>query len=101
LPAVLQRPTILRAVEELKMLTQTDVEHGRYEARRKAQLDYNSAMGYAREQGEMFGKLVGSIHAYERILQRPQTPQEQLLALAPDDLQHLAEDLEKQALNHR
>jgi hypothetical protein len=55
-PAVLrQQPLVLRALEELKMLTQTDLERERYEARRKAQLDHNTLMYEAqmigREQG--------------------------------------------------
>ena len=94
LPAALQQPSILRAVEELKMLTQTDVERERYEARRKAQLDYNSGMNFARTQGEM----IGAIHAYERMLRQPVTPKDQLLTLRLGDLTRLAEDLEKQAL---
>jgi hypothetical protein len=93
-PAVLQQPSILRAVEELKMLTQTDIERERYEARRKAQLDYNSGMNYARTQGER----IGAIHMCERMLQRPETPKEQLIALSLEDLTRLTEDLEKQAL---
>jgi predicted transposase/invertase (TIGR01784 family) len=40
LPAALQQqPLVMRAVKELQMLTQSDVERERYEARRKAQLD--------------------------------------------------------------
>src|SRR5665213_3087800 len=60
LPAALQQPLILRAMEELKMLTQSEIERERYEARRKAQHDHNSAMGFA--------KRVGAIHAYEQLL---------------------------------
>src|SRR5438874_110053 len=45
LPAALQQhPLARRALEELKMFTQADLERERYEARRKAQLDHNSAM---------------------------------------------------------
>lgn len=101
LPAALQQPSILRAVEELTMLTQTDIERERYEARRKAQLDYNSGMNFARTQGEMIGEMIGTIRTCERMLQRPETPKEQLLALPLADLHHMAEDLEKQALNPR
>jgi predicted transposase/invertase (TIGR01784 family) len=39
LPAALQRPLVVRALEELKVLTQDDLERERYEARRKALLD--------------------------------------------------------------
>ena len=101
LPAVLQKPSILRAVEELKMLTQTDIERERYESRRKAQLDHDSAINYAIRQGRTIGEKIGAINAYERMLQRPQTPKEQLLAQSLEDLALLAEDLEKQALNRR
>jgi hypothetical protein len=101
LPAVLQQPSILRAVEELKMLTQTDIERERYEARRKAQHDYISAIGDARRQGEITGQKIGAVHAYQRMLHRAETPKEQLLALSLDDLTQLAADLEKQALLER
>jgi hypothetical protein len=96
LPA-LKPPSILRAVEELKMLTQTDIERERYESRRKAQQDHNSAINFASRQGEK----IGAIRICERMLQRPQTPQEQLLALSPEDLNRLADDLEKQVLSRR
>ncbi|HZK82431.1 MAG TPA: Rpn family recombination-promoting nuclease/putative transposase [Humisphaera sp.] len=103
LPTALQRPSILRAVEELKMLTQTDIERERYESRRKAQLDHDSAMGHARRQGELSGEIIGekigAIHAYERMLHRPRTLKEHLLTLSLDDLTRLADDLERQALN--
>jgi len=101
LAPVLQQPSILRAVEELKMLTQTDIERERYEARLKAQHDQNTLIGYAREQRERAekaekGEAIGAIHAFERMLQRTQTPKEQLLAISQEDLARLAEDLEKQ-----
>jgi len=38
-------------LEELKMLTQTDLDRERYEARRKALLDYNTGMKVARLEG--------------------------------------------------
>jgi hypothetical protein len=83
------------------MLTQTEIERERYEARRKAQLDYNSGMNFARRQGEMAGEKIGAIHICERMLQRPETPKEQLLTLSTEDLNRLAEDLEKQAFKKR
>ena len=87
------------------MLTKTDVERERYEAQRKAQLDYNSGISSARREGEMSGKMIGkrigTIHTCERMLQRTETPEEQLLALSLEDLKRLAEELEKQALNRQ
>src|SRR5437588_13037057 len=59
LPVALQQPLVLRAVEELKMLTQTDLERERYEARRKWQMDYNSGLSAARLEGREEGREEG------------------------------------------
>jgi predicted transposase/invertase (TIGR01784 family) len=48
-PAELQRPLVLRAWEDLKMLSQAEIDRERYEARWKAQLDHNSLMRVKRE----------------------------------------------------
>jgi hypothetical protein len=65
--------------------------------RRKAQLDHDGAIGFARQQGHT----MGSIFDYERFLRRPQTPTEQLIGLSLYDLTRLANDLEKEALSHQ
>jgi predicted transposase/invertase (TIGR01784 family) len=113
LPAVLEHPTIVRAIEELKMLTQSDIEREKYESRRKFQLDQDSAIiGAAREaklegqregqrEGKEIGERIGLIHAYEQVLQLPETPDEQLLALPPEELLRLSQDLKQQALAGR
>jgi predicted transposase/invertase (TIGR01784 family) len=93
LPAAFrEQPLVLRAVEELKMLTQTDLERERYEARRKAQLDYNTGLKVARMEGEK----IGLIHAFERLLNRPETPSDELSRLSLEDLGRLADDLQAQ-----
>jgi predicted transposase/invertase (TIGR01784 family) len=98
LPAALDRPLVRRALEELKMLSQTDLERERYEARRKAQLDYNTGMKVARmegrEEGLLEGEQIGRIHAFERLLQRPETPTEQLAALSVEELTRRADELQ-------
>jgi predicted transposase/invertase (TIGR01784 family) len=105
LPTCLQQqPLVLRAVEELKMLSQSDVERERYEARRKAQLDYNTGMKGARLEGRQEGRLegrvegekIGTIRLCERLLNRPQTPTEQLAGLSLEELTRLADDMQKQ-----
>jgi len=97
-PAALQQqPLALRAIEELKMLTQTEVERERYEARRKAQLDYNTGLKAARMEGEK----IGAIHLCERILQRPETPTEQLASLSLENLSRLADQLQAEVGKHR
>lgn len=47
----LRTPPIERAVEVLRVMTQSDIERERYEAREKAIKDYNSAMSWARDEG--------------------------------------------------
>jgi hypothetical protein len=98
LPAVLQeQPLVVRAFGELKMLTQSDLERERYEARRKAQLDYNTGMKFARLQGEQ----IGAIHSFEKLLNRPETPIDQLEHLSLDDLARLVDDLWEQVRKQR
>src|SRR5438876_147205 len=100
LPTALQKqPLVLRAFEELKMLTQTDIERERYEARRKAQLDYNTGLKVARMEGRAEGRAEGKIeriHLCERLLKRPLTPTEQLVSRSLEDLIKLADDLQTQ-----
>jgi predicted transposase/invertase (TIGR01784 family) len=110
LPAALaQDPLVLRAVEELNMLTQCDEERERYEARRKAQLDYNTGMKAARLQGEREGQergerlahveeKISAIHFCERLLERPQTPRERLASLSLEELTRLQQELQDLAL---
>jgi predicted transposase/invertase (TIGR01784 family) len=101
LPPVLAQSTISKATEVLKMLTQSEIERAKYEARLKYQLDENTwkAWGqreaqraeqaeqraaHAEQRGEQAeqraahaeqrGEQIGLIHAYELVLQRPQTP---------------------------
>jgi predicted transposase/invertase (TIGR01784 family) len=96
IPAALRQPLVLRAIEELKMLAQTDIERERYEARRKAQLDYNSGLKEARREGEM----IGAIHVYERLLHAPETPVEQLEKHSLAELTRMADALRSQ-VEHR
>src|SRR5437016_8403762 len=92
--ALAQHPLVRRAVEELTMLTQTDQERERYEARRKAQLDYNTGLKVARMEGRAQGESIGRIHFCERWLNRPETPTEQLALLAPEELGRLLDQLQ-------
>jgi predicted transposase/invertase (TIGR01784 family) len=110
LPVEMHRPVVTRAWEELKMLSQAEIERERYEARWKAQLDHNSFMKYKRgfeeaknaveqmrAEGEKVGlekgTKIGMIQVFERLLERPETPTEQLAALSLAELSRLAEEL--------
>jgi predicted transposase/invertase (TIGR01784 family) len=94
LPAALDRPVVHRALEELKVLSQTDQERERYEARRKWQLDYNTGMKVARLEGLEAGEQIGRIHAYERLLQRQETSTEKLVGLPLEELTRRADELQ-------
>jgi predicted transposase/invertase (TIGR01784 family) len=94
LPLTLDRPVVRRACEELTMLSQTDVDRERYESRRKAQLDYNTGMRVAREEGLAKGEQIGRIHTCERLLKREVTPTEQLAVLTVDELTRRADELQ-------
>jgi len=76
------------------MLTPEDRAWERYEARRKMQLDYNTAVKVARLEGE----IIGRIHAFEGLLNMPPTPTEQLLSLTLEALTRLADELQAQVL---
>jgi predicted transposase/invertase (TIGR01784 family) len=102
LPAALrQHPLAAQAVEELKMVTQSEIERERYEARRKAQLDHNTVVNVARREGRAEGEKIGRIQLCERLLNLPQTPDEQLARLTLGELTRLASDLEAQLMNPR
>ena len=94
-PAALQEPLLLRALEELKMLTQSELERQLYEDRRKAQHDHASWVDWSNQQREL-GEKIGIIHFCEELLNRPKTPKEQLATLSLEELTRLAEGLEQQ-----
>jgi predicted transposase/invertase (TIGR01784 family) len=119
MPAALQQPLVMRALEELNMLTQTDLERERYEARRKAQLDENTLKRAAEmelekvrmeiekvraqslAEGRSVGEQIGIIHAFERVLGSPETPTAELAALNLVDLARLAIELQGLVLKQR
>ncbi len=90
--AVGQHPVVRRAVEELKMLAQTNEERERYENRRKAQLDYNTAMKWARIEGRIEEK-INTIHQLEDVLHRPATATEELERRTIEELSQLMNQL--------
>jgi hypothetical protein len=93
-PALSAVEEIRRAMGELLMISQSDLERERYEARLKMQRDISTGLYAAREEGRMEGELIGQIHTLERLLRRAETPATQLLALPLADLERLAQQLE-------
>jgi predicted transposase/invertase (TIGR01784 family) len=106
LPAALDVPEVRRALGELAMLTQSELERERYEARLKLQRDIYTSTAVARDEGLAEGLAKGEVkrvHFCQRLLQRALTPTEQLLQLSLDELSRLAEQLEaevSQSLSH-
>jgi predicted transposase/invertase (TIGR01784 family) len=112
-PAMKLNPQAIQALEVLKMLSQNELERERYESRRKAQMDHDSWLRDARNdgieegvqkgrmEGRMEGEKIGIIHICERLLGRPETPGEQLALMSPEELACLAEELQKQTLQQR
>jgi predicted transposase/invertase (TIGR01784 family) len=90
-----------RAMGELVMIAQSDVERERYEARLQLQRDISTALAEARddgleqglEQGRKEGQ-VRQIHFCEGLLRRAPTPAAQLLALPLAELERLTQQLE-------
>ena len=104
LPQALRTRPVPRAMEVLKMLTQSELERERYESRLKAERDRVSflkeakAMGLAegRAEGRAEGILIGRIHAYQQLLKLPLTAADELFALPLANLQARADALEQQ-----
>jgi hypothetical protein len=71
-------------VKELMMLTQAELERERYQARRRAQLEVNTALKAER---------IYIIRLLERKLERPETPTDQLAQRSLDDLSQLIDQL--------
>lgn len=116
LPGPLNVSPIRQALEELRMLSQDQIERERYEARLKVQRDaislirdYESelvqqrekslkqGLEQGREQGLKLG-LVGRIQFSQRLLGGAVTPEEELLSRALGDLTQLADQLEQDIL---
>jgi predicted transposase/invertase (TIGR01784 family) len=105
LPKALDHPLVLQAMEELKMIAQSDIERERYEARRKAQMDYDTGMEEARMQGEATGLAkgmkIGVIQYCEGLLQFSTTSREHLEKLSLEELTRLADELRTQVMNKK
>jgi hypothetical protein len=97
---LLNTPEIRQAMEELIVLSQSDLERERYLARVRLERDERSRLRSAREdgleKGREQGKLIGVIHLCRDLLQRPLTPREQLVTLPVEQLRQLAQQLRQE-----
>jgi hypothetical protein len=76
------------------MLTQTEIERERYEARLKGMHDQSCLLFGARQ----IGKFIGRIHICQLLLKEPQTAEEELEQLAPGELSRRADQLLQKVL---
>jgi len=110
LPAALRIPAIVRAMEVLKMLAQSELERERYEARLKdwrdrvsfedavkeAQHAASVALEKGMEKGMEKGTLLGRIRSYEEVLKLPVSSTEELGAVPLEELRARAQSLARQ-----
>ncbi|HEX5273328.1 MAG TPA: PD-(D/E)XK nuclease family transposase, partial [Gemmataceae bacterium] len=106
LPGALGLPPFRDAMEELRMVTQNDLERERYEARLKVHRDalslvreLSASQEEAKEalvKGKLIGQKIGVIHLCQRRLNRQLTPHDELTTLPPEELARLADQLEKE-----
>ncbi len=95
LPAELHVPAIERALGELQMMNQSELERDRYEARLKWQRDYATGLAEARQEGRQEG-LVRQIQAFQRLLRQPVAASEALKQRPLAELEDLARSLEQE-----
>lgn len=112
LPKTMQTPVVRQAMEVLDMLSKNDVERERYRARLKWERDQTAfideARAEGREEGAREGKKeglkegsekgawIGRIQAFQELLGMPLSAKDELDALAIDELQARARNLDQQ-----
>ncbi|MCR4414817.1 MAG: Rpn family recombination-promoting nuclease/putative transposase [Thermoguttaceae bacterium] len=104
LPVPFRDPIYQRTVKELEMLTKDALERERYEARQKAIRDQMSLLEGALEQGleqglergRTQGMLIERVRLCQQLLNRPVTPEDELLRLPIDELRALADKLKSE-----
>ena len=108
IPAQVGTPNIRKAIEELRMISQSDIEREEYKARLKFSRDalnreeeYSHRMQEAAESREKLAELIGRIDFCEENLASPPTPGEELLKLSQDELQRLANEQKADLLGDR
>jgi predicted transposase/invertase (TIGR01784 family) len=104
MPTTMQTPMVQRAMEVLDMLSKSDVERERYQARLKWERDQTAFIEEARaeglkegsEKGREQGEWIGRIRMSQELLGLPSTSKEELATLTGEELQAKARALEQQ-----
>lgn len=96
IPPTLEDPAINKAMKELTVFSQTEMQRERYEARLKAVRDEQSRIEYATRTGLEQGEWTGRIKQCEELLGRPTTDDDELRQLTLDQLRDRKEELEQE-----
>ena len=96
LPSALKEPNIQRAIEELIVITQDEIERERYLSRLKKQRDDAFFTEAIRDEAATKGKLIGTIQLAQRMLRREVLSDVILQKRSIDDLRQLSEQLENE-----
>ena len=103
LPETICKPEICRALEELLMLSQDDLEREKYAARLRVLMDERSRLVSAHdeglEQGLRTGQLIGIIGICEKFLDIEPSSAEKLKGLSMTELENYARELEKKVMS--
>jgi len=105
----MDQPFIRRAIEELAMISQDELERERYKSRLKKQRDdafftdaiREEALAKGLAEGENKGDFIGQIQMAQKALRREVTPKEVLRAQTLEELGVLASQLENELLKSR
>jgi len=111
-PIPLRKPLIMKALQELEMVTHDEIKRIRYEERLESERTYAYNMRMSkqegRQEGEMIGQQkgekigrqegvkIGAIQMLERLLGKPETPLERFNGKSLDELDRLIAELERQ-----
>jgi len=113
LPEALRLGPVAKAMEELAVFAQNDIEREKYRARMKAQLDYQTDLVEARMEGKKIGldegekiglekgeikRLIENIRLFQKLLKQTETSTEELGGLSLDDLKTMAERLQQKLI---
>jgi predicted transposase/invertase (TIGR01784 family) len=109
LPEALRRPEVEEAVEVVRMLTQDEIRRAMYEDREKARRDaasWQSAIDRWKQETDQLRqelattrereRRIGEIRAYECVLKKNATLDDQLAAMSLDELRQRVDDLKAQ-----
>jgi len=101
IPATLRQPLILKALKELEMVTQDEIERIRYESSVESERAYHFNMRMSERKGREEGEKLGAIRVLERLLGKPETPAEKFSGISLNELDRQIADLERQVRDIR